>query len=155
MHIFKQPGEGNRHIWARWAAEWNGQWETGLGRERGGHPPSPSRREENTGGPGWPENWVPTAISGQAFSRNPSLPQTLLPGLASGSLIISGRSGGADSCRCCPLQHTHTSPVRRVYGQHSCSPRCILRKVPGLLGRLMGSHLQKLSFLEKNPKPLD
>lgn len=31
MHIFKQPGEGNRHIWARWAAEWTGQWETGLG----------------------------------------------------------------------------------------------------------------------------
>lgn len=48
MHIFKQPGEGNRHIWARLAAEWPGQWETGLGRARGGRPPSPSWREEST-----------------------------------------------------------------------------------------------------------
>ena len=53
------------------------------------------------------EDWVPTAISGQAFPGPHLFPQTLLPGLASGSFIISGRSGGADSGRRCPLQHTH------------------------------------------------
>ncbi|OWK11428.1 RSPH10B [Cervus elaphus hippelaphus] len=36
---------------------------------------------------------------------------------------------------------------------HFRKVRRILRKVPGLLGRLVGSHLQKLMFLEKNPKP--
>ena len=79
----------------------------GLGRARGGHPPSPSWRGESTQGPEQPEDWVPTAISGQAFPGTHLFPQTLPPGLASGSFIISGRSGGADFYRRCPLQHTH------------------------------------------------
>ena len=35
MHIFKQPGEGNRHVWARLAAEWTGQQEDGAGQSKG------------------------------------------------------------------------------------------------------------------------
>lgn len=49
------------------------------------------------------------------FPRNASLPQTLPPGLASGSFIISGRSGGLIPVDAAS-SNTHTSPAVRVYG---------------------------------------
>ena len=152
MHILKQPQEGNRHVWARWAAEWTGQRETGLGRARDGRPPSPSWREESTQGPGQQRIGCQLPFQARLSQERISSPRPCC--LAWPLVHLSSLEGqvGLIPVDVAP-SNIHTSPVRRVYGQGSCSPRRVLRKVPGLLGCLVRSHLQRLTFLERNPKP--